>query len=82
MKCENRDCGSNVNGWCQFEADGDSRPSFCSLHELVSLREENTKFRRALDRICDVELSNCGAAEDMRSTAAHAIGRHPMSMMF
>ena len=30
MKCENRTCGSNVNGWCQFEAEGDERPSFCS----------------------------------------------------
>ena len=53
-----------------------------SLDELVSLKEENAKLKRALERICDVELSNCGAAEDMRSTAAHAIGRHPMSMMF
>ena len=30
MKCEQRDCGSNVNGWCQFEAEGDERPSSCT----------------------------------------------------
>ena len=35
MKCEKRDCGSNVNGWCQFEAEGDKRPSSCTLDAFV-----------------------------------------------
>jgi len=57
MKCENRTCGSNVNGWCQFEAEGDALPSFCSLHELVSLTKKQDEYIKLLTD----ELSSCAS---------------------
>lgn len=47
MKCENRTCGSNVNGWCQFEAEGDERPSFCSSQSAGWILEvDNGKMEK------------------------------------
>lgn len=50
MKCDNRDCGSNVAGWCQIEAEGDERPSFCSPPSACSapLHHDVMKAAKAL----------------------------------
>ena len=56
MKCEQRDCGSNVNGWCQFEAEGDKRPSSCTLNALVGNCAVCGKAIREGDKFC---LSCC-----------------------
>ena len=57
MKCEQRDCGSNVNGWCQFEAEGDKRPSSCTLNALVGNCASCGKAIRDGDKFC---LACCG----------------------
>ena len=73
MKCDNRDCGSNVVGWCQIEAEGYERPSFCSPPSTGSAFPPvldaccgprgfwfNPKDERAIfiDRRCEVHVFN------------------------
>lgn len=57
MKCENRECGSNVNGWCQFEAEGDERPSFCKLNSLVGVVSKLDEYIQLLGE----ELNECAS---------------------
>jgi len=69
MKCENRTCGSNVNGWCQFEAEGDARPSFCKLNSLVGIVSKLDEYIQLLED----ELDDCvptAHANGWRSTRA------------
>ena len=35
MQCPERDCGSNVNGWCQIAAEDGKPPASCTLNALV-----------------------------------------------
>jgi len=65
MKCEQRDCGSNVNGWCQFEAEGDKRPSSCTSQCSCSV----------CGKTPDTDMGGCGFCDklicDDCGTVAH-----------
>jgi len=59
MKCENRECGSNVNGWCQFEAEGDERPSFCKLNSLVGIDQMKERLSHVFRSNYNVNAGAC-----------------------
>jgi hypothetical protein len=72
MKCENRDCGSNVNGRCQFEAEGDERPAFCSLNSLVG-----GKGTFAKTSIEDMRKAGEEAGKALKNIPANAQAQRP-----